>query len=172
MKKNIKNSLKNNRGLTLLELVVTIIVSSILVLATTPFARQVINNYIIAAKMDETHNAGRVALNRLTSEVRMIQGLSNITSCTSNSIQFTNKDNQTISYSYNSSDDTLLRNGYVCAKSVSEFQIYMVSKSGYYTWFGDPNLWSFQFTMTITVHIGDSDRPLTFLTTVTPRQFE
>ena len=171
MKKYLNRILNNQKGMSLIELIVAIVVGAILVSATTPIVDVILGTYITATGVQEKQQEARIAFNRMINELRMIPSQTDITTLTSNSIAFTDFDGNTIQYSLSGND--LQRNGFTCAQSITSFSIQsmdvnntVVTPSAL-----NANVWSLQVSLTVQAQIGSDMRTYTFQSQVNPRPF-
>jgi len=167
----MKKSMKNENGFTLIEMVISILVGSILAAAVTPIIRSTVMSYETATTVTEAFQASRIAYNRMLSELRMIPSTASVTAISSGGITFTDRDGNSVSYS--TGNYRLLRNGFMFAENVTAFTIVPRDTAGaaLTPTAQDPDVWSYEVLMTVTVRTGNDPSSVEFKGQVTPRNF-
>lgn len=86
------------KGLSLLEMILVIMVIGVLAVAISPVLRGIVHAYNRSTVINEEYQAARIGLNRMLNEIRMIPDFASILNSTSGYIRFQDFDGNTISY--------------------------------------------------------------------------
>ena len=116
-----------NKGFTLIELIIVIVLSSILVkigsyVLLTGFKAYYTNQNIMTA-----NNQARMALERMTRDIHSVRSSASITTATSSQFSFTNISGTNITYQLTGS--ALMRNTQVLADNVSSLSFSYLDKN-------------------------------------------
>ncbi|OGT08953.1 MAG: hypothetical protein A2V89_01585 [Gammaproteobacteria bacterium RBG_16_37_9] len=98
-------SKNKNRGFTLIEMVIVIIVTLIVVPIAATILSQEFQIYYIGQNLTNADWQGRIALDRITRDIR---AATNITTANANSITFTNTSEEVITYNLGGTNNTQL----------------------------------------------------------------
>jgi|GEM_PF-1435133 len=90
--------LKYCYGVTLVELVIVIMITSIIVLGVTMFLQQSFRTYFTTADIMRPQIQAQAAIETITRDLRTIRSTLDISNITSNSITFVDIDNKTVYY--------------------------------------------------------------------------
>ena len=162
------------KGLTLIEMVVTMVVVAILAGGTALFLVQGTNLWSKIAFQLDAMGQGSVAIDRMARELAQIKDDSSVTTATATTFAFTSIANEAIQYQYTSSDSTLRRNGQLLAGGVSSctFQYWNVKGQSLSAPLVIPpatktDLWRVGVTLTLV----SGKESVTLSTQVIPRNF-
>ena len=96
--------LKNNKGFTIMELVVVMFAMSIVTAAVAPFIRVNVDSYVDVRKSKYSIQTARIAFNKMLSELRFYANTSSIVRARSTRIGFTTPNGDYIEYVYSSDE--------------------------------------------------------------------
>jgi len=118
--------IKNNKGFTIIEIIMAIVVVGILAGASSMYIMETVNLWRFLSFRNESVSQGRAAMVRMAREIR---GLASVTTAGPNELQFDDLTGATINYQLSGSN--LLRNALVLANDVQNLQFcYYNSNSG------------------------------------------
>ena len=119
-------SLKRNRGFTLVELILSIVIISAIFVVMAQILITGLDSYRLVVNRREALQGARLAVNMMEGELQPVADpATDISAISSTSIQFTNANSQSVTYSISGSD--LLRNSKILASnlgSASGFSYY------------------------------------------------
>ena len=120
-------------GFSLVELIVVIVVLGIVASAGAAVMRDSIRGYLRGSEISSADWQGRLALERITRELRDIAppsgGVANISAASCGSSTFEFSDINSTAISYTQSTGTLIRNGQPLADKVSALQFYCLQSN-------------------------------------------
>jgi len=87
---------KNRAGFTLVEFVMAVVLLSIIAGVTAPLMVEISRSWQSTVARTNLSENGRIAIDRMSREIRMIKNQGSVITATSSSFQFVNSDNQTI----------------------------------------------------------------------------
>jgi prepilin-type N-terminal cleavage/methylation domain-containing protein len=112
MKFNTSCLKKHEYGFTLIELVIVIVVSAILIVATLPLFRSSISAFVTTKDVKQKLQSARIAIARLTAELQRVESGQDIISGTATDITFWAPDlGLSTNLAYTFSENTIYRNG-------------------------------------------------------------
>jgi len=117
--------MKKHCGFTMIELIIVIVILAVLSAIALPMLTAGFNGYFTQRNLSDANWQGRLALSRMSRDIRSIPSAGNITTATSTQFTFTNSSNASVSYTL--SGTALQRNGITLANGVSAVTF------GYYT---------------------------------------
>lgn len=109
--------MKRIHGFTIIELIIVIVILSILAVIALPMLSSGFNAYFTARNLSDANWQGRLALARITRDLRALTSNNNITTATATQLTFTNNANTSVSYTISGSN--LERNALTLANGVS-----------------------------------------------------
>jgi prepilin-type N-terminal cleavage/methylation domain-containing protein len=109
--------MKRQRGFTLIELVLVILLVGILSLSVSRFIAQSMRSYLAAENVTDTTWQARLAYSRLMRDLRQIRSPTDLTTFTSSQLTFTDMTGATFSYVFTGT--TLTLNGAVLANGIT-----------------------------------------------------
>jgi prepilin-type N-terminal cleavage/methylation domain-containing protein len=117
----------SRRGVTIIELVMVIVIVGILAGVSSGYINQVIATWQTVSFRMDTVSQMRIALDRMSREMRQINNTTSVLAATSNAFRFNSSDGSTITYNVSGTD--LLRNNTVLATGVTRlaFSYYNVT---------------------------------------------
>jgi prepilin-type N-terminal cleavage/methylation domain-containing protein len=117
------------KGLTLIELVMTIVIVGILLGVLSFSVKGIMDMWNFWSFRSEVVSQGRVAVMRMVREIRQVRNETSIFIADRSSMQFNDTNNQTVDYSLSGSD--LIRNGNVLARGVNNltFSYYNITNA-------------------------------------------
>ena len=116
-KKNALVTQKSRRGFTLIELIMVIIIVGVLTGISSLYIKETIDLWRFLTFRNEVISQERIALMRMSREIRQIKDAYSITSANAQQFQFTDSNSAPIGYLLSGSN--LLRNADVLAERVS-----------------------------------------------------
>jgi len=164
----------SERGFTLMELVVVMVVVGVLSVTIAPFIKVNIDSYIQVRDGKNALQAARIGLNRMVEEMKRIQTSSDIYWGFSNSIQFNIPDGNggtlSINYNLDSHNLELERNNRKLLEGVRAFNLTYFRSNGSQK---SPPFWwpSDLWRIKIQIEVGTDEQHFTLSKQVTPRNF-
>lgn len=149
-------------GFTLVELIMVIIITGLITAAVSQIIAQGFNAYLSGKNATEADWQGRVAMERMARDLRMIQSPSSITTATSNQIVYTDTTGTSITYQL--SGTTLQRNSQTLATGINSLTLSYFDKTGTST----GTLTAIRY-ITISLNITQSNANYTLTTSIYPR---
>ena len=126
--------LKNQKGFTLIQLIMGLVVGGILAGVTSEILYTQANSYHYIADKKETMSDVRYALNRFSSELMRMQDEADITGVSSTDIQFLDLNGSTVHYELDNDADTgtmaLFRNNVVILSHVDDLEFTFYNADG------------------------------------------
>ena len=116
------------KGVTLIELVVVIIITGIIAGLGSMLIKQVIDSWNTVSSRSETVSQMRIALGRMSRQIRSVNNMSAVFNASANSIKFTSNDEMNITY--NVSGGNLLENGIVLSTDVARLNFTYYNSTG------------------------------------------
>lgn len=104
-------------GFTIIELIIVIVILSILAVIALPMLSSGFNAYFTARNLSDANWQGRLALARITRDLRALTSNNNITTATATQLTFINNANTSVSYTISGSN--LERNALTLANGVN-----------------------------------------------------
>ena len=158
-------------GFSLVELIVVIVVLGIVGSMGAVVVRDGMLGYLRGREITSADWQGRLALERMTRELRDIApssgGVANITATSCGSSAFAFSDINAAPISYSQSANTLMRNGQPLADNVTGLQFYCLQSDGQ-TYTTTP---SAVYYVTVSMIVATTNTSATYRTTVKPRNF-
>jgi prepilin-type N-terminal cleavage/methylation domain-containing protein len=114
------NPMMRVKGLTLIEMVITIVIVGLLVGAVTFSIRDIFSLWDFWSFRTEIVSQGRIALMRMVREIRQINNDTSVLIADSSILQFNDTSGQTIEYRLNGTD--IMRNSNVLANGTSSLR--------------------------------------------------
>ncbi len=162
----MNDSIRSERGWTLIELVVVIVVTGILAVTTLPLFRAGIDSYIYTRAGKDILQSSRIGFKRMMAEMRMIEASLEIDWGTSTQIRFDLPSQSNITYRYQ--NGRLERDGEKLVNYVQGFVIRYYKEDGSEKsspFWSDSDVWRIQLEM----EVGDGDDNLVLRAQVSPR---
>ena len=128
MKINLQNIVSAQRGMTLLELIIVIVLIGIISIFIAGVMFYEINLYDSLNNRTDKLQISRDALRMLSRDIRQIMAPDSISQASLNSIQFDDVDDVTIAYTF--SNNEILRNGDLLQNSVQSLEFKYFDSSG------------------------------------------
>jgi len=110
-------NLKAKKGFTLIEAVIVMTLVSVLALGIGSFILTAMQAWSLVSQRSSQVNVGRVAMNRMTAEIRRIKALTLLTTYTVTRCAFTDMNNNPIDYQQ--SGTSLMRNSDILASGLA-----------------------------------------------------
>lgn len=151
-------------GLTLIEMIVAIVLFGIIAFTSTALLTQGFTAYFAIRDMSDADWQGRIALERMTRDLREIQSVNDILTASTN--QFIYRDNQGNTVDYHVAAATLLRNSQPLADRIKALNFTYRDRNGVIT----STVSGIRY-ITITVTIMQDSGSFTETITVVPRNF-
>lgn len=156
---------QNQKGFTMVELIIVIALVGCIAMTASLLIGQAARTYQKEDNYSMALNQGRLALERMTREIRMINNPSAISTCTATNLVFT--DVQGASINYNFAGTTLTDGGNTLADNLSSFSIIYSNSAGTVITTPCSAIWN--MTLNLTPAQGGETLPLQI--TVHPRGF-
>ncbi|MDX1902414.1 MAG: prepilin-type N-terminal cleavage/methylation domain-containing protein [Gammaproteobacteria bacterium] len=115
-------------GFTLIELVITIVLAGIIVVVSMKMISQGLNAYLAGENATNAEQQARIALERMTRDIRAIRSSSSISTATSSQLTFTDFSGSSVSYTL--SGTNLLRNSQILASGITSISFTYYDSSG------------------------------------------
>ena len=170
----IQNRISCEKGLTLLEVIVTLVATAIISTAIAPFLKTQAESYVNARNGKEVIQSSRIGLKRMVAELEEVPSWIDIDFGNSTQIQFDTPTQTNIRYTYNSTYKELRRGigreGDTHVYGVQSFRIRYYNKTdSQISSFSSPrsDVWKIQIEMTV----GDGSTNYELRTRVTPKGF-
>lgn len=109
--------MKQQRGFTMIELIIIVIVLAVLSVIALPMIHAGFNAYFTQRNLSDANWQGRLALARMSRDIRNLPSTGNITTATSTQFTFTDNNNSNVSYTL--SGATLQRNSITLANGIA-----------------------------------------------------
>ena len=162
------NNCNNEKGITLIEMIITIVVVSIIVTSTLPFFKGSVSSYINVRDGKSNLQSARIGFNRMMAELQQLEASVDIYTGRSTRIRFNIPDDGYGSITYRLNDDELQREGENLVQNVQGLTFTYYKEDGttkstpfYY----DSDVWRIQ----VEIEVGDPENPLTLRGQVSPR---
>jgi prepilin-type N-terminal cleavage/methylation domain-containing protein len=120
--------MNNQKGVTLIELIMVIVLISIIALASTKMMVNGLTAYQTGKDVMDADWQGRLAMERMMRDLRAIRSPSDITTANSGQIIFTDINGNSVNYSL--SGTSLLRNSQTLANGVQSLTFSYLDKNG------------------------------------------
>jgi hypothetical protein len=117
-------------GFTIMELVITLVVSAIILTAVLPFFKVSVDSYTNARMGKDILQSARIGWNRMLTEMKAIVGSTEIDKAYSDQIQFDLPGETNINYVYNHTYKQLEREGEKMIWGVQSFALTYYNKDG------------------------------------------
>jgi prepilin-type N-terminal cleavage/methylation domain-containing protein len=171
--KKIRNGRKGERGMTMIELVISLVVIGLISVTLMPFFKVNLQSYLKARTGKTAIQTARIAFNRMVNDVKQLKSPLDIWYGSSSRIDVDvpNDGLAAITYRYDSSDDILYRDGVKLAESVKSFTISYFTMNGTqksvpFAYVSD--VWRIQIDMSV----GDAQYTLNLREQIAPRNFQ
>ncbi|MBI5912080.1 MAG: prepilin-type N-terminal cleavage/methylation domain-containing protein [Betaproteobacteria bacterium] len=166
---NTRFSTLRQLGFSLIELIVVTVVLGIVASMGAIVVRDGMLGYLRGREITSADWQGRLALERITRELRDIASpnYSNIAATSCNSSTFAYSDIGAVPISYTQSTTTLLRNGQPLADNVTGLRFYCLQSNGQ-TYSTIP---SAVYYVTVSMIVATANTSATYRSTVKPRSF-
>ena len=128
--KKITRALIADRGFTIMELVIVLVVMGIIFTAIMPYFQVNVDNYTNARFGKDLLQSTRIGWNRMMEELKEMEGPEEIDRGEDTAIQFDIPGNSNINYDYNSTYKQLEREGVKLIWGVQSFNIEYYDKNG------------------------------------------
>jgi type II secretory pathway pseudopilin PulG len=161
------NTIRNEKGFTMVEIVLYIVLSGILFNIAAQTLMGQINSYSFVAERKATMSDARYAINRISYDMMRIDP-ENITELDSDNISFTDFEGDATSYSFDPDTGILSKGAEHLLDSVQNFTIVAYDSSGTET---EVIADARQFKFTITTAPKNNEGSMTLTTTIMPRSF-
>ncbi len=112
---------KSQRGFTLIEMIVVIVIMAILAVISTNVVQSAFNSYFTNQDIAAANSTGRLVLENMARRIRMIRSSADITTASSTQLVFTDINGNSVNYSWSS--PTLQLNSQTLANNVSSFTL-------------------------------------------------
>jgi prepilin-type N-terminal cleavage/methylation domain-containing protein len=122
------NQLANQRGFTLIELVMVIALLAIITKIASVILSQGLGGYIAAKNITEADWQARLAMSRMTREIRMIRSANDFTLRTASELAFVDLNGTSIDYKL--AGTSLMRNSQILADNISNLIFSYYDKNG------------------------------------------
>jgi len=159
---------KSERGFTLIELIVVMVLIAIVAVVVARLLVSGVDTYTFVSSRKEALQSARLALQRMTREIRLVKSPSSIYQASTDSLRFQDINDSSISFQFQGT--TLYRNSDVLAANVDDvtFGYHQADGSVLSTPVTNPSLiWKITLSMRLTVN-GQS---VTLSSEVVPRNF-
>ena len=162
----------NERGFTLIELIMVIVITSIIASIAAMLILQGVKSYQKEVSYSDIHNQGRLAIERMAREIRMIRSATaaDISTMTATDLQFNDVNGNTnilFQRSGASAPYSVVRNGQVLANNIQSISFSYYQQDGTTVAGAAAQVWFIQIDLT-TVNAGET---LTMRLRVHPRNF-
>ena|GEM_PF-416928 len=157
----------NERGFTLIELVMVIVITSIIASIAAMIILEGVKSYQKEASYSDIHNQGRLAIERMAREIRLIRSATatDITTMTATNIVFNDVNGTNIQFSF--AGNTISRSGNTLANNVQSLAFSYYQQDGTTVAGSAAQVWYVQISLT-TVNAGET---LPLRLRVHPRNF-
>ncbi len=169
--KHTREALVGNRGFTLIEMIVSMVIAGIAMAAITPIFMGNTKSFNTVTLINESAQAARIGFNRLMADLREINRSTSISNGTANSITFIDVSGNVISYSQSGYDINRAKGVVASAKmipNVSGFSIQYYDRNDALIALpisAPTNVWRICVTLNVTI----SGQTATFESSVNPR---
>lgn len=109
--------MKHQRAFTMIEFIIIIVILSVLSVIALPMIQAGFNAYFTQRNLSDANWQGRLALARMSRDIRNIPSAGNISTATSTQFTFTDNGNNSVSYTL--SGTTLQRNALTLANGIT-----------------------------------------------------
>lgn len=116
------------RGFTLIELVLTITLISVIAFIFSSIISTGVDAYFFTSDRKDASQEARVALERMTQELKVIRGAGSIAAAAPDAISFVKLDGEEVNFSLSGTD--LVRNGNILADGVTSFALDYYDRAG------------------------------------------
>ena len=153
-------------GFSLVELVVVIVLTGILAAVGSQMLSKTLSAFVHGKDVTKGDWQARVALERLTRDLRMVRAPANLTIVPATAITFSDTDGNNVNYSLSS--NTLMRNTQVLADNVSSLGFTYLRSDGNTVEAATPSL---VYYITVSLTVSRSTANTNLRATVHPRDF-
>ncbi|HHS12547.1 MAG TPA: prepilin-type N-terminal cleavage/methylation domain-containing protein [bacterium] len=164
-----KRMFTDEKGFTLMELVIVMVIVGIITVTTMPFIRTNVDSYISVRGGKDLLQSTRIGFNRMLAEMRRIESPSDIDYGYNNEFQFDIPGTNNITYKY--SGGQLLRENRVLIHGVQSmtFRYFRQdgSQMGTPIWSSTSQIWRIQ----LDIEVGDGTQNIRLRAQVSPRNF-
>ncbi|MGA3084671.1 MAG: prepilin-type N-terminal cleavage/methylation domain-containing protein [Thermodesulfobacteriota bacterium] len=160
------------KGFTLIEIIMTIIIVGIISIVVGPILLQGFTSFFVSSGLTDMDAQGKLAMERMARDIRMIQSplSSNITTMTATQFTFvTGVTGSNVTVSYQLSGTQLNRNTPILATNVSALTFTYLQNDRVTLATGAGNIWVVQIQLTLSYSGGGFNESKTFQTSVFPR---
>jgi prepilin-type N-terminal cleavage/methylation domain-containing protein len=168
----LKTTYNNQKGFTLIEMIIVITVISIIAGIASIIILEGLKSYQTEVSFSDIHNQGRLAIERMAREIRMIRSATatDISTMTATNLQFNDVNGNTnvlFQRSGASAPYSIVRNGQVLANNVQSVSFSYYQQDGVTVAAAATQVWFIQIDLT-TVNRGET---LSMRVRVHPRNF-
>ena len=167
LKKNESMKLNNQKGFTLIEMVIVIVLISIIAGVAAMIILEGAKSYQKEVSYSDIHNQGRLAIERMAREIRMIRSATaaDISTMTASNIVFNDVNGTNIQFSF--AGNTISRSGNTLANNVQSMAFSYYQQDGTTVAGSAAEVWYVQISLTM-VNAGET---LPLRLRVHPRNF-
>jgi prepilin-type N-terminal cleavage/methylation domain-containing protein len=162
MKKNMKKNIKKNAGFTLIELVMVMVILSVISVIAAKILSTGIQGFLAGKNILDADWQGRVAMERMSRDIRAVRSPSDITTASASNFVFTDSTGTSINYSLSGS--SLLRNSQTLADGVNSLTFTYLDGNGSVT----ASTTAIRY-ITITLNITLNETNFSLTTSIYPR---
>ena len=153
---------KTLSGFTLIELVIVIVLTGIIGAIATKMLAQGLNAYLTSKNVADADWQGRLALERMTRDIRAVRSPTDIALATSSQFTFTDSNGSSVAYTLSGSN--LMRNSQALANGISTLTFQYYDETGVITAITTAIRY-----ISITLNVTQGNSNMSFTTSVYPR---
>lgn len=164
--RNVTRRVNKNSGFSLVELIVVIVLVGILAALGAQMLGKTVQSFVFGRDVVKGDWQARVALERLTRDLRMVRAATNLTIIPATAITFSDTDGNNVNYSITGTQ--LMRNTQVLADDVSNLQFTYLRSDGNTVETTNPLL---VYYITVSFDVTRATATTSLRATVHPRDF-